>query len=99
MPWLRRHCPNCGRKVGWKRFVLKAWVWARWPCSECSLILRFDKRRRFLLAILMSLLIPLSVGAGAILKPYLGIHIIWVVPSVCVIVIIPILFLDAVTLA
>ena len=43
-----RRCPNCRAGVHWTRFWLCAWIWAKWPCSGCGMLLTFDRRRRML---------------------------------------------------
>ena len=55
-------CPVCGHPVGAKRWFWGAWIWARWNCKSCGTLLRFDFRRRLLLAFFMGLLYMVAFG-------------------------------------
>jgi len=57
-----RCCPECTAPVPWTRLWLRAWIWARWPCQNCGVSLRFDMRRRLaVVAVLLVLLLPICV--------------------------------------
>src|SRR5207248_1180057 len=100
MPLLRRHCPNCGTKVGWVRLWLIPWIWERWPCPGCGAVLKFDLGRRLLVAGLITLEVLLTLVAVMNVDDEL-----WGMPSWCpvlaafALLAFSTLLLDAVTLA
>ena len=73
-------CPICGHPVGAKRWFWCAWIWARWHCTSCDTLLRFDFRRRLMLGLFIGLLYVLMMGV-ALLCMFSGISAwIWAFP-------------------
>jgi len=99
MPLLRRRCPKCGTKVSWVRLWLKAWISARWPCPGCAAMLKFHVGRRLLVAALIMLVLILAFVAGTALRSLGGTLAGWVIAAAAFLLLIPVLLLDAVTLA
>ena len=66
MKTLANHCcPNCSHPVGAKRWLWRAWIWARWNCGSCGAPLRFDSRRRILMSLAMGLFFVATLATGA----------------------------------
>lgn len=64
-----KDCPNCGRRVGWVRRRLKAWIWARWTCPACGAVLGFSVARR----LVGTLAIVFLIGLVRFLRWHVGI--------------------------
>ena len=99
MPLLRRHCPKCGTKVSWVRLWLKPWIFARWPCTGCGAVLRFDWGRRLVVALLIGLVTIIASSAGIYLAELWGLPPFGVAFTAMILLWIPVMLLDAVTLA
>ena len=59
-----RRCPKCCGDVHWTRFWLRGWIWAKWPCSDCGVILTFDRRRRLIAACCAGLVTAMCFAAS-----------------------------------
>ncbi len=73
-------CPVCGHPVGARRWFWRAWIWARWHCESCGTLLRFDFRRRLLVALFMGLLIMAALGVATACMLFRISPWIWAVP-------------------
>jgi hypothetical protein len=81
------------------RLWLKPWIWVRWPCPGCGAMLRFDPGRRVVVAILLVLVVMLAGVMGRMLEPLWGTPAGWLITAAGFLLVIPVLLLDAVTLA
>ena len=61
-------CPKCGTRVGWVRRWIKSAVWNRWNCRRCGARLKFDLRRRVIVACAGGLMTGVFVVAADSLR-------------------------------
>ena len=50
-----KKCPNCGEKVKYLKLLSKNFLWSRWPCEKCKVTLGYQKKRRFIISIIMGI--------------------------------------------
>lgn len=77
-------CPSCGHPVGSKRYYWRPWIWARWRCESCGVLLRFDPFRRLKLGLRLLLFVILMSAIFALFIIFHLLSWIWYIPLIFV---------------
>ena len=77
-------CPTCGHPVGVKRWFWRAWIWARWHCTSCGRLLRFDLHRRLIIGLVLALFYVLMLGVALLFMLSRVPPWIWVFPIILI---------------
>lgn len=61
---MTKPCPVCGYAFSFWFMFWRSWIWSRWTCPRCGSKLGYDVNRRFLLALVLSVVVLAFILLG-----------------------------------